>query len=146
MSVWAILLRILLSVALVLNGATGAAAAVRKQMYHEDGQSHAIAAVALAVESPESSSDDMPCHQQATEADSKASLAADDSAPPGSKHPTPDCCKSSSCNCVCTHAAQAPLAFVFVHVPLVDHNLSVRPLLLGHPSPALPHLIRPPIG
>ena len=144
MSVWAILLRILLSVALVLNGATGAAAAVRMQMSHEDGQALAIAAV--AVESPESSSDDMPCHQQAIEADSKASLAADDSAPPGSKHPTPDCCKSSSCNCVCTHAAQAPLAFVFVHVPLVDHSLSVRALLPGHPSPALPHLIRPPIG
>lgn len=142
MSVWAILLRILLSVALVLNGATAAAAAVRMQMSHEDGPAFA----AVVVESPQPSSADMPCHPQTSEADSKASVAADDSAPSKSKHVAPDCCKSSSCNCVCAHAAQAPLAFVLVHAPLVDQDLSVRPLLTGHPSPALPHLIRPPIG
>jgi hypothetical protein len=143
MSVWALLLRVLLSVALVLNGATGAAAAVRMQMTHGDGQ----ALAALAAESPELSSGDMPpCHQQTTEADGEAPLAAADPAPAGSKHSTPDCCKSSSCNCVCAHATQAPLASTFVHAPLVDRSQNVRPLLLGHPAPALPHLNRPPIG
>lgn len=143
MSVWALLLRVLLSVALVLNGAAGAAAAVRMQMPHGDGQ----ALAAMAVESPELSSDDVPpCHQPATEADGEAPLAAADPAPAGSKHSTPDCCKSSSCNCVCAHATQAPLASTFVHAPLVDRSQNVRPLLLGHPAPALPHLNRPPIG
>lgn len=140
MSIRAILLRVLLSVALVLNGATGAAAAVH--MPHDDGRALAI----LAAETPEFSSADMPCHQQATEAGGKAPLAADDSVPSESKHSTPDCCKSSSCNCDCVQAAQAPPASVFVHTLLVDHSQSVRPLLLGHPSPALPHLNRPPIG
>lgn len=148
MSVWTILLRALLSVALVLNGATGAAAAVRMQMHHGDGELLA----ALAVEAPGLSSDDVPpCHQQATEASGERPLDADDSAlsgskHSGSKHSTPDCCKSSSCNCACVQAAQAPLASMFIHAVLADHSPSVRPLLPGHPSPALPHLIRPPIG
>ena len=141
MSVWAILLRVLLSVALVLNGATGAAAAVRMHMPHDDGQTSTTLA-----ESPESSSVDMPCHHQATGASDEAPLAAADSSPSEPKHSTPDCCKSSSCNCVCVQAAQAPPASGFIHTLLVDHSQSVRPLLLGHPSPALPHLNRPPIG
>lgn len=142
MSVWALLLRVLLSVALVLNGATGAAAAVHMQMPHDDGQ----ALPTLVAESPESSSVDMPCHHQATGTSDEAPLAAADPAPAGSKHSTPDCCKSSSCNCVCAHATQAPLASTFIHAPLVDRSQNVRPLLLGHPAPALPHLNRPPIG
>lgn len=142
MSVRAILLRVLLSVALVLNGATGAAAAVHMQMPHEDGQILAP----LVVEPPGLSSADMPCHQQATETSGEAPLAAVDPAPSEPKHSTPDCCKSSSCNCVCMHAAQAPPAPMFIQTSLVDHSLSVGPLLPGHPSPALPHLIRPPIG
>lgn len=142
MSIWAILLRVLLSVALVLNGAMGAAAAVRMQMPHGDGQ----AVTALAAESPASAYSEMPCHQQATENSDKAPLAAVDSEPSKSKHSSPDCCKSSSCNCACVQVAQAPLASVFVHALLVDHSHSVSPLLPGHPSPALPHLIRPPIG
>jgi hypothetical protein len=142
MSVWAILLRILLSLALVLNGATGAAAAVRMHMSHEDGQALPIA----SMESPRSPSADMPCHQQAAEADNKAALAADDSAPSGSRHATLDCCKSSSCNCACAHATQTLLAGVFIHAALGHPDPGVGALLPGHPSPALPKLNRPPIG
>ena len=142
MSIRAILLRVLLSVSLVLNGATGAAAAVRMQMPHDDGQ----AVAALTAKSPESASGEMPCHQQATETSDDAPLPASDPEPAKSKHSTPDCCKSSSCNCACVQAAQAPLASVFVHALLVDHSHSASPLSPGHPSPALPHLIRPPIG
>lgn len=142
MSVRAILLRVLLSVALVLNGATGAATAVHMPMPHDGGQ----AVAALAAESPKSSSDEMPCHQQAIEAGGKAPLAAADPELSKSKHPVPDCCKSSSCNCACVQAAQASLASLFIHALLVDHSHGASPLLPGHPSPALPHLIRPPIG
>ena len=142
MSIRAILLRVLLSVSLVLNGATGAAAAVRMQMPHDDGQAFA----ALAAESPESASGEMPCHQQATGTSDNAPLPAADPQPATSKHSTPDCCKSSGCNCACVQAAQTPLASMFIHAALVDHSRSVSPVLPGHPSPALPHLIRPPIG
>ena len=142
MSVWAILLRVLLSLALVLNGATGAAAAVRMQMSHGD----AHMAEVPPVESPMASAADMPCHQQASGVAAETSPVMADPDPAKSKHPTPDCCKSSSCNCVCVQAAQAPLTSVFVTTLLADHSQSVRLLLLGHPSPALPHLNRPPIG
>lgn len=142
MSIWSTFLRILLSVTLVLNGASGVAAAVRMQMSHATGHTEAT----LAKESPDISAVDMPCHHQASGTISEAPAAVADPEPGKSKHPTPDCCKSSSCNCVCVQAAQAPLASVFVTTLLADHSQSVRPLLLGHPSPALPHLHRPPIG
>lgn len=139
MSVRAILLRVLLSVSLVLNGATGAAAAVRMQMPHDNAQ----AVAALAGESVESSPEEMPCHQQAGE---KAPMAAADDEPSKSNHSTADCCKSSSCNCACVQAAQAPLGSMFIQTLLVDQSHSVSPLSPGHPSPALSSLIRPPIG
>ena len=142
MSVWPILLRVLLSVALVLNGATGAAAAVRMQMSHAEGNTEA----ALAEESSDISAAEMPCHDSASGGAHEDSAAAVDPAPEKAPHPTPDCCKSSSCNCACVHAAQAPPASAFITTLLADHSQSVRPLLLGHPSPALPHLNRPPIG
>jgi hypothetical protein len=142
MSIRAILLRVLLSVALVLNGATGAAAGVHMPMPHEDGQ----AVAAMAEGSPGSSSAGMPCHQQETGIGGKASPAEADSSPSESAHSTPDCCKSSSCNCVCVHATQAPPASMFIQAVLVAHSRSGRLLLPGHPSPALPHLIRPPIS
>lgn len=142
MSVWAILLRVLLSLALVLNGATGAAAAVRMQMSH--GNTHT--SLTQSIESSKVSTADMPCHHQVSGADSEAPETAVDPAPVKSKHPTPDCCKSSNCNCVCIQAAQAPPVSAFITTLLADHSQIVRPLLLGHPSPALPHLNRPPIG
>ncbi|MGH8060403.1 MAG: CopL family metal-binding regulatory protein [Pseudoxanthomonas sp.] len=143
MSVWPTLLRVVLSVTLVLNGASGAAAAVRMPMSHAMGHTEAVLVV---KESPDvSAATDMPCHQT-NGAVSEASVAVVDPTPAKSKHLAPDCCKSSSCNCVCVQAAQAPPASAFVTTLLADHSQSVRPLLLGHPSPALPHLNRPPIG
>jgi len=142
MSVWSTILRVLLSVALVLNGASGAAAAVRMQMSHAEGHTEVV----VAKESPDISAAEMPCHHPASGVVHEASAATVDPALGKPQHPTPDCCKSSSCNCVCVQAAQAPLASVFITTLLADHSQCVRPLLLGHPSPALPHLNRPPIG
>jgi hypothetical protein len=142
MSFWQIILRVLLGVALVLNGASGAAAAVRMQMPHADGH----AETTLTKESPDISAVDAPCHQEAAAVVSKGQGAAADPEPAKPKPPSPECCKSSSCNCVCVQAAQAPPASAFIDTLLAGHSQSVRPLLLGHPAPALPHLNRPPIG
>ncbi|WP_374151526.1 CopL family metal-binding regulatory protein [Xanthomonas hortorum] len=91
---------------------------------------------------------EMPCHQH----QQAASVSADPSAaalvsPPKSKHPVaPDCCKSSACRCACMHSAPATVAMMIFTPALVEHSQSVRPMALGHAAPALPHLIRPPIG
>ena len=135
MSVGSILLRVVLSVALVLNGATGAYAATGMQMSHAAPLSAADAVERTAVETP--------CHEMSGMAHTSP---ATDPAPEHSKHPDPDCCKSASCTCMCMQGVQAPPIYAVAPIVLVNHSQSVRPLLLGHTSPALPHPTRPPIG
>ncbi|MBN8211297.1 MAG: CopL family metal-binding regulatory protein [Xanthomonadales bacterium] len=137
MSVWSILLRVLLSVALVLNSATGAFAATRMQMSHAAPVSSVPAAERAAVEKP--------CHE-ASGMSQVGPTAATDPTPDPVKHPSPDCCKSASCTCMCMHGVQAPPVYAFIPTALVNHSQSIRPLLLGHISPALAHPTRPPIG
>lgn len=137
MSLWAVLLRVLLSIALILNGATTAMASV--QMTHGFAPKAATPVKTASVE--------MPCHQH----QQAASVAADPSpaapvSPPKSKHPAPDCCKSSACRCACMHSAPATMSMMIYTPAVVEHSQSVRPMALGHAAPALPHLIRPPIG
>lgn len=65
---------------------------------------------------------------------------------PGDQHGTPDCCDPSHCKCPCMHAFAA-MPVLAVKMPnFLGNAVGVRRLSLGHPSPALPHLIRPPIG
>ena len=137
MPVWSTFLRVLLSVALVLNGATGAFAATRMQMPHAAPVNSVPAAERIAVEKS--------CHQAGgmTQAGYAAAI---NPAPEPSKHLSRDCCKSASCTCICVQSVQAPPVYAFVPTALVNHSQSVRPLLLGHISPALPHPTRPPIG
>ena len=127
MSVGSILLRVVLSVALVLNGATGAFAATRMQMSH--------AAPTIMADAVKKTAAETPCH----ETDPAPT-------PDPSKHSNPDCCKSASCTCMCMQGFQAPPVYVVVPTMFVNHSQSVRPLSLGHTSPALPHPTRPPIG
>lgn len=135
MPVWSILLRVALSVALVLNGATGAFAATRMQMSHDAPTITADAVEKAAVEAP--------CHEMSGMAHTSP---ATDLAPEPSKHAGSECCKFASCTCMCMQGVQAPPAYAVMPIVLVNHNQSVRPLLLGHTSPALPHPNRPPIG
>ncbi len=135
MSVWPILLRVFLSVVLVLNGATGAYAATRMQMSH--------AAPASTVDAVKKTVAETPCHEMSGMAHTSP---ATDPAPLPSKHPSPDCCKSASCTCMCMQGVQAPPLYAVVTTMFVNHSQSVRPLSLGHTSPALPHPTRPPIG
>ncbi len=137
MSVWPILLRVFLSVVLVLNSATGTYAATRMQMSH--------AAPTLMADAVKKTVAETPCHEMSGM--SHTSPATDRAPTPDpSKHSNPDCCKSASCTCMCMQGFQAPPAYVVVPTVLVNHSQSVRSLLLGHTSPALPHPTRPPIG
>lgn len=65
---------------------------------------------------------------------------------PGDQHGTPDCCDPSHCKCPCMHVCAALPVLVAKVSNSLGNDIGVHRLSLGHPSPALPHLIRPPIG
>lgn len=136
MSVWSILLRLLLAAALIFNGAATAVASVH--MNH-------MGAVEAAVQPEPVSAEDPPCHEH------PATTAAADQPDPtvdadNDQTPSPDCCKSGACRCACVYHASAALFDLGLVAPIIEHAASVRPMSTGHAAPALPHLIRPPIG
>ena len=142
MSTRAILLRLLLCIALVFNGAASAMASVQMMQMHADGHEAASTPVAPMA----SAESEMPCHHDGQPAHSQD--AADAATATKDKQPgqSPDCCKSSTCTCACVHQAAAMVPMLAFHGVVSLHGSSVRPMTLGHPTPALPHLIRPPIG
>ena len=141
MSLRSVMLRFALSLALVLNGASSAAASIRM---------HADAGLVATVTSvkADAAAEDMPCHQHHqsnTSAQPEAPAIAAEM-PAESKQAAPDCCTSGTCGCACVHAAQATLPAGLIapaFVSQVEGAMSISP---GHVAPALPHLIRPPIG
>jgi hypothetical protein len=144
MSLWSILLRVLLSLFLILNGVATAAAATHMQAGDVDLQ----AVVAMPAKASQVVAEEMPCHQhhqaQSTPAQDEPS-AAIAPAPAKAKHPSPDCCKSGACSCTCMQGAQAALPGLTFAAPVLDHSRCVRRLTMAHAAPALSHLIRPPI-
>lgn len=149
MPIWSGVLRLCLCVALVFNGAATAVASVQMAHMHgqlsPSGEPAAPATVRMASDTDEG----MPCHTQ--QAPAKASPLADgaagDNVPaPKAKHPAPDCCKSGACRCACLQHGTAAIPVVALTTVAIEHADSVRPMALAHPTPALPHLIRPPIG
>ncbi|MCP3050702.1 CopL family metal-binding regulatory protein [Xanthomonas euvesicatoria pv. allii] len=142
MSFPAILLRVLLSLALILNGMGSAVAAVAMPMASGQGAAeHATQALASA-------SDRSACHGHhgaaaSTDAPPAKHLAPSDDT---GRHPAPDCCKSSMCRCTGVHACASLLAASIQTPMILPPDPGMAPLAQGRPSPALPHLIRPPIG
>jgi len=144
MSTRAILLRLLLCVALVLNGAASAMTSVQMMQMHVDGHEVASTPVAPMVNAEA----DMPCHHEGQAAHPQ-DAAADGETPGMDKQPqqSPDCCKSSTCACACVHQTAAMVPMMASQEGVVSlHVGSVQTMALDHPTPALPHLIRPPIG
>lgn len=134
-----LLLRIALSLVLVLNGIATATAGVRMI----DLQEHATSAKSDATMAA-----GMPCHEHqgamTAHAMKQAMQAAGKS--PAGKPASPDCCKSGLCQCACTAAYTVAVQTWPSWATSLTHDPIIRRLPLGHASPALPHLIRPPIG
>ncbi len=145
MSVWSLLLRVLLTVGLILNGSGNAVASAHMQMPHMSIAGAAPLAAANPVATAEPSCHE-PGHGAVSVAETQRPDAATDAMPVTSEHPSPDCCKSEACSCACVHQAQAAVPAVALQQAVIEHVSSVRPMKSGHDSPALPHLIRPPIG
>jgi hypothetical protein len=140
-SVSAVLLRILLSLALILNGVGSAAASVQMAEGMMSPEPHGMQTVAS-----ESGDSSCPEHHAAAAASGTDQVALHPSPSKNGHHPSPDCCKSFTCGCVCVHAcASVPVAVIQAPV-IPSHDLGVIPMVDGRPSPTLPHLIRPPIG
>jgi len=147
MSPFAILLRVVLCIGLILNGSGYAVAATQMQIEHATKVSEGMRAGALPGGDVAAV---LPCHEDP----GKAAIGPDgftadpettgnDPAQP--EHPIPDCCKSSNCAGACLHAFAAMPGLCAGSI-VTNHASSVRPMRTGHPAPALPHLIRPPIG
>lgn len=143
MSVWSILLRVLLTVGLILNGSGYAVASAHMQhMTMASATPQPVATPVAAVESPCAER-----HQgMVPVAGNPLPDAASDAVSVESEYPAPDCCKSGACRCACVHHSQAAVPAVAFRQAVIEHVSSVRSMKSGHDSPALPHLIRPPIG
>lgn len=145
MPVPSLLLRVLLSLSLVLNGSGYAMASTHMQMGHHESaattpqQAHDTVAAA-----------DPACHPQhhdsASEPATQASDTTPDIAPMKSEPPQPDCCKSGACHCACVQQAQAAIPMYSEGNAGMGRADVVFALQAGHAAPVLRHLIRPPIG
>jgi hypothetical protein len=136
MSFWPLLLRVLLIVALVLNGTAAAAGAAAM------GGTHAFTSEAERTSAP---SDGHDCHEGVAAGVPVADEAPQRMGPDQAKHPAPDCCSQSGCSCACMGAqAGAPPASFGAEEPRSDRLASL--LVHSHIEPATLHLIRPPIG
>ncbi len=137
---FALLLRCLLCISLILNGSGYVMASAHLQMGH-------MGSIAVIQEPAPAAMP--PCHQN-DDASGTAAVelpeAVQDESRAMSKHPAPDCCKSGACQCACMHQAHAVLPVQALRHDVSGHAVDVRTLQPAHPAPALPHLIRPPIG
>ena len=126
-----IFLRLLLCLALVANGTSVAYASAR--MAFDGG---------MSTTAPEQEAEP-PCHDMAAMQIGVMVAGSGTHAPAGSHN---DCCPPGACLCSCVSHALTILpvhAFVLTTQPAAS---PVSVLRSSHASPALPHLIRPPIG
>ncbi len=127
------LLRVLLCLALILNGSGAAVAATQMQM------GHIANIVADSAPAPGEQVVASPCHGD----QHGLAHAAEPKPVP---HPSPDCCQQGHCNCDCLQHLSAAAPRFFVPMPMLAHAPVLRPMHAGHPSPALANPIRPPIA
>ena len=133
-----VLFRVLIALSLVLNG-TGSAFASTQMLLAADGQvDQAMPSAATGHMGHAGHATSPPCHDEQA-----PRSPADDGQ---EKNPHADCCQSGACSCPCAAHASAALVGVAPATACLAHAVDVRPMALGHPTPALPHLIRPPIG
>jgi hypothetical protein len=135
-----IFLRMLLCIALVLNGSGYAFAATQMELQH----------LSMATETAGRSVEPAPpCHESVVvaEADLGSHHAASDDCMAAQPHKqTEGCCQPSQCSCDCLQHATSAVRHTApaAHLPHESRIVSVQPA--RHVSPLLPNLFRPPIG
>lgn len=134
----AALLRVLLSLILILNGIGGAFAGAQMQLQHAHPDQPAVATGATAN-----------VHAGMAECDEgikqtrPAPVAVDPASP---DEVVPACCEHMVCDCACAQHGSTMVAVSRIGLTMLGHAAALHPLTVGHAAPALPSLIRPPIG
>ena len=132
---WSFLLRVLLSLSLVLTGASQAA----------------MAAMPMGMAMPAVQAGASPGHAVAAEAahahhEQHAAAVGAEACHDGAAPIQPPCCDMGACQCACAHLLPGDVAAV----GLRSTPFSAAPFVPGHTlayrSPALPRSIRPPIA
>jgi hypothetical protein len=132
-------LRMLLSLALILNGSAFAMPAMHGGMGIVSG----VHADSMA---DEPTSARPPCHEPAMADDAAQAQSTDSrSHEDPAESPVPDCCKHGKCACTCIHALAA-IPVIAVDLVAVFHCPVSVVGERGYPSPVLPQLSRPPIA
>lgn len=133
-----LLLRVLLSAVLILNGIGSAVAGV--QMVGAEEVMPAATAADAGTTAAEPSQG--ACHEDAT------AIAPDGAAPPGGtghgEHGA-DCCQAGMCACHCMQQAQVAFVPPVLASRQFAHSVAVHEMSSAHETPRLPNLIRPPI-
>lgn len=134
-----VLLRILLSLSLVLNGSAYAVAGTQMQMGSMDtAASPAMAGHRMAMAQS-------PCQQMPADSSATASAdAAQDPAP--ATLPARDCSQAGMCSYACAQPAPAAAPAAGLRLAAVPHAQVASPARAAHVAPILQNLIRPPIG
>lgn len=143
MPFWSLLLRVLLSLSIAFNGV--AFAGVR---------SHAAMHPAPAVDAQPANTEDHMAGSGCSESGMSAPVphadhfvdTGDAAGESPKDHASGDCCKSGTCRCPCMHAAPLAVSVAGLVLPAVPNTQDLQIPVLGHASPVLGHLIRPPIG
>jgi hypothetical protein len=130
-----VLLRVLLSLSLLLNGSGYAAAAAQTQ---DESPSASTAHARPQVD--ESS----PCPGHARAPAANPQVSEPDSAQ--HKHDKPACCKSAQCVGACLQHVPAAIVGAWIAPAAITHGDADRQSKSAHPAPALPDRNRPPIA
>jgi hypothetical protein len=139
MSPSSLLLRLLLCISLVLNGSSYALASTHMQLAQVGVVPAAAPVIArqIVVEH---------CDEHTKAAPVGAAFAAgdDDHTPYLTQHP--NCCEpGGGCKGACLQHVQAVVLSYLIGEAAIGHFASMRWMKADHETPALPHLIRPPI-
>lgn len=122
----ATLLRFVIAVSLMLNG-IGTAFASAQMLQGEGGRMDHAAETSMP-----------PCHED--------QAPAEDALDGQAQVPQSECCQPGSCTCPCASHTSVALVGKESATNHIAHAASAHAMTLGHAAPALPHLIRPPIG
>lgn len=135
----AVLLRVLLSLVLILNGIGGAFAGAQMKMQHAHLDQSTVSTEAAADVHV-----GMPECDQGMEQTQPAPTAIDLASSPDDA--VPACCENMVCDCACAQHGSAMVVVSRIGLTMLGHASALHPLTVGHFAPVLPSLIRPPIG
>ncbi|MBJ6984688.1 CopL family metal-binding regulatory protein [Luteimonas sp. MC1750] len=137
-------LRILLILALMLDGIGGAVAGVLASLPAEPAALSMAVGVDEAVGTAgQAGTDGCPGHAVAALPPHQPPPSSDHVGHAGDEEP---CDQSAECRQACMHAAAAVPAALALGAAPAHASLILHPLAIGHPSPSLSSPIRPPIA